>query len=110
MGKQKEKYMVLREVSKDWIESCGAERKLRCIWKPYTIALLIILTGILVTFKVDVGISSDAIGKIVSALLLCLYVLSMITLWRAGKKYFKEIKDKEQPILLEKMPSWWRNK
>ncbi len=98
MGKQKEKYMVLREVSKDWIESCGAERKLRRIWKLYAIALLIILTGTLVTSRVDVGISSDAIGKIAIALLLCLYVLSAIPLWMAGKKYFKEIKDGNYPL------------
>ena len=110
MGKQKEKYMVLQEVSKDWLESHGAERKVRRIWKPVAIALFLILIGISITFNVEVGISSDIVGYIVMTLLLCIYFMSAISIWRAGKRYFKEVKDKEQPILLEKMPSWWSNK
>ncbi len=110
MGKQKEKYMVLREVSQDWIKACGAERKLRQVGKLYVIALLIILTGTMVAFNVDVGIPYNMIASTVFSLVFCIYVVAVITLWRAGKNYFKEIKDKEQPILLEKMPSWWRNK
>jgi len=108
MAKKQETRLVQLRLSKDGLESRGAEREFRKIWKLFCLVLIVMLIG--VTLVGNHSFNREVVGYVAIALVVVLFGLFYIRLYRAGKRFWDSIKDKKEPIELEPMPSWWRNK
>ena len=111
MGKSKETLFVLEEISKSDIISRRQEIWLRKVWVWLVPLLMVWLVGLIYVLNMmDVSWQIEATIAIVGYLLLVIPLCFKLN--RVGNQYWDEVKDKEQPIELETMPSWfwWRNK
>ena len=102
MAKEQKKYRVLLEVTESWIRGRGTEYHLRKWWQLYSFVLLLFLASAFVSEVVENNLSS----YIVLGVLVVVYVVAMVGMNRAGKKFLAETKDKEEPIELPPLPKW----
>lgn len=111
MGKQKETYMILREMSKSDIKTYAGDLWFKRVWWKFGlwwVFLLGVLSFVLKTTEIADNVwVMVAIGVVVWLMAIVPFSY-LFNKW--GQFYWDKVKDKEQPISLEKMPSWWRDK
>ena len=105
-----QEYMVQLIVDKSWLMSRGSEITLRKLWKPYTLGLFVVVVlGVLASNFWLVEIN-QLVRYAMIAVLVGFFCSFYVLIIRGGKRYWDSKKDKDEPIEIESMPNWWRNK
>ena len=105
MKKKEEKRTVTFEASKPWIQSYGGNLYFRRSFCRWLWVVVVLFVGGNVALM-DRWSLSFWVGGAILGLALPAYFIFVFKLWRAGKSFWKEVKDLEQPIKLSTIPRW----
>ncbi len=109
MAKEQEKRTVLVDWTKNDFSNYGQATVVRKYWIPNILFIIMLF----VVWYCGSIIDNGAMQWVSSMGILAWWlVIAFVVLPIVGNRYWKSTKDKKQPILMERLPSWfwWRNK
>ena len=107
MKREKERRKVLLDVTEDWFRDRGTTAYVRKWIVPY-IAVIVVILGIALGFH-----GNDIVGYMLCGVMSVVFIIALYFIWRSGKRFWNEWRDKPEPIELPPLPQpkfWWKGK
>jgi hypothetical protein len=103
MGKPKETRVIQTEWAKDDFEYHGFAIEMRKTW-------FIFMPLVIAFVTIGAIIDNQKVGDVLVVISLLTFMVWYLTIYIRGRKFWKDNKDKEQPIKVERIPNLFGRK